>query len=210
MALEATHIRFALDLKSDYNVQNIEKFISGSIYPDSRYITGIDRNLTHNNDILLPEFAKNDFRKGWQVHQLCDVLQNEMRKKYLSELLLDHNDKWNEKEWIITSATKIIQDMNDLKCFDLQDNLKYLEYAYNPNEENIEDIKKYNQIIINLYKNKKETTVEDNFQMWLSLGIDREYGEKIRAKTYEFLKNSRLVARIENIYDKMLKNYKKI
>ncbi len=61
MSLEATHIRFALDLKDKYRVQAIEKYISGTTYPDSRYVTKIDRGLTHNDDILTPGFAKDDF-----------------------------------------------------------------------------------------------------------------------------------------------------
>ena len=38
MALEATHIRFAYDLKEKYKITDLEKYISGLIYPDSRYI----------------------------------------------------------------------------------------------------------------------------------------------------------------------------
>lgn len=48
MSLGATHIRFALDLRDRYQVQDIEKYLSGTIYSDSRYVTKIDRNLTHN------------------------------------------------------------------------------------------------------------------------------------------------------------------
>ena len=50
MALEATHMRFALDLKNKYQVRNIKKYIVGTIYPDSRYLSGIDRTLTHSEN----------------------------------------------------------------------------------------------------------------------------------------------------------------
>ena len=57
MALEATHIRFAFDLKDVYDVSDIDAFVSGSIYPDSRYVTGIDRLATHPEGYLNdPEF----------------------------------------------------------------------------------------------------------------------------------------------------------
>lgn len=81
MSLEATHIRFALDLKDEYKIKDIKKYISGTVYPDSRYITGIDRNLTHYNDILKPEFAKDDFKKGWQVHQICGMIRIMKKQK---------------------------------------------------------------------------------------------------------------------------------
>ena len=158
MPLEATHIRFALDLKDEYKIKDIKKYISGTVYPDSSYITGIDRNLTHHEDILKSEFAKDDFKKGWQVHQICDMIMNKEKKKVLSSSFVDGRAGFNEEEWIISSAMKIIQDMNDMQNFDLQKNLKYLNFAYNPNGENLSDIRKYNQIIIDLYKNKKVTT----------------------------------------------------
>lgn len=210
MALEATHIRFALDLKDEYKVKNLEKYILGTVYPDSRYITGIDRDLTHHEDILLPEFAKDDFKKGWQVHQICDLVQNKKREELLPELTIRHNDAWNEKEWIIASAIKIIQDMKDMRHFNIQYYLKYFEYAYNPNGEDINDIKKYNRIVINLYKDKKVTTVEDNYKMWLALGINKEQGDKIRSKTIEFLQDESLVKRIGSIYNGMVSSYKDV
>ena len=105
---------------------------------------------------------------------------------------------------------KIIQDMNDMQNFDLQKNLKYLDFAYNPNGEDLSDIRKYNQIMIDLYKNKKITTVEDNYKMWLALGINKEQGDKIKKKTKEFLKDKKLVKKIEAIYDGMIANYKSV
>jgi len=207
MSLEATHIRFALDIKEKYQVQDIEKYVSGTIYPDSRYITKIDRELTHNDDILRSEFAKNDFRKGWQVHQICDTIQNKIKKRALPELFLEKYNGYNEQRWVVSTAIKIIQDINDMQQFPIKDCLKYLKFSYNPNGENISDIKKYNKIIINLYKDKTKTTVEDNHKTWLALGIDNELNNKVKEKTKEFLKDKKLVKRIESCYQMILSDY---
>ncbi len=206
MALGATHIRFALDLKKNYQVQDLEKYISGTIYPDSRYVTHIDRNLTHGSNVLLPEFAVDDFRKGWQVHKICDAISYKKWKELFPELI----PQKIEDEWVLASATKIIQSMNDLKCFDLQSNLKYLKFAFNPNGEDIDEIKKYNQIMIDLYQGKTETSVEDNYQMWLALGISKEDANLIKIKTEEYLKDADLVKRIESVYDEMVRCYKEV
>jgi hypothetical protein len=207
MSLEATHIRFALDLKDKYQVQDIEKYISGTIYPDSRYVTKIDREFTHNDGILRPEFAKDDFKKGWQVHQICDIMQNKMKKRALPEPFFEKYKGFEEQRWVISTAMKIIQDMNDMQQFPIQNYLKYLEFAHNPNGENIDEVKKYNQIMIDLYKNKGKTTVEDNYQMWLALGVNEELGLKVKNKTEELLKNKGLVVKIENVYNDMIENY---
>jgi hypothetical protein len=205
MALEATHIRFALDLIEDYKIQNIEQFLLGAIYPDSRYITNIDRNLTHNDEVLSCEFARDDFRKGWQVHQICDIVQNEIRKELFPESLYVYGVGYSE--WVTSSAIKIIQDISDLKFFDIHKYLKYFESANNPNGENIDDIKKYNKTIIDLYS-KKEISVNGYYDMWLSWGIGEVDGGKIKLKTEEFLNNLELVKKIQSIYGEMIKSYK--
>ncbi len=210
MSLEATHIRFALDLKEKYQVQDIEKYVSGTIYPDSRYVTKIDRELTHNEDILKPEFAKDDFKKGWQVHQICDLMQNKMKKRALPEPFSEKYNGYDEQRWVVSTAMKIIQDMNDMQQFPIQDYLKYLEYAQNPNGEEIGEVKKYNQIMVDLYRGKKTTTLEDNYRMWLALGVDEELGLKIKSKTEELLKDIKLVKKIEDVYFDMIENYQDV
>ena len=207
MSLEATHIRFALDLKEKYQVRDIEKYISGTIYPDSRYVTKINRELTHNDDILKPEFAKDDFRIGWQVHQICDIMQNIMKNKVLPGPFSKNYNGYDEHHWINYTAINIIRDMNDMQQFPIQEYLKFLEYAFNPNGENIDDIKKYNQIIIDLYKNKKRTSAEDYYNKLHALGVTEELSVKVKRKTEEFLKDKRLVEKIEHTYIDMIENY---
>lgn len=201
MALEGTHIRLAIDLKGKYKVQDLEKYIVGTIYPDSRYITGIDRELTHNNNLIKLEFAKDDFRKGWQLHLICDNLQNELRRKLLPEL----SSESREEDFIFASAMKTVQDMNDIKQFYLQKYLKFLDYVYNPNGEELRKIKEYHKIILNLYRGKKETSVEDNYNMWRGLGVEKYKCQRIKQKTEEVLKNQELVKRIHFIYREMIK-----
>ncbi|PJA89848.1 MAG: hypothetical protein CO137_02025 [Candidatus Magasanikbacteria bacterium CG_4_9_14_3_um_filter_32_9] len=207
MALEATHIRFALDIENRYKIEDIKKYISGAIYPDSRYVTKIDRNLTHNENIILPKFAKDDFKKGWQAHQIGDIVQNKVKRKLFSDILGECSG-CSEEEWIISTAIKIIQDISDMQKFDLQSYIKCLEYVENPNGEGIGKVKEYYKVIIDLYKNKKNTSIEDYCKMWLGLGISEELGEKVKVKTREFVNDKDMVKRIDAIYDEMIGLYK--
>ncbi len=113
-----------------------------------------------------------------------------------------------KKDRVTSTAIKIIQDMNDMQQFPIQKNLKYLNYLHNPNGENINKIKKYNQIIINLYKDKKKTSTRDYLKLWLALGVDKKIGIEINTKTKEFLKNKKLVKKIENSFSNIIENYK--
>ena len=210
MSLEATHIRFAIDLQEEYKIKDIEQYISGAIYPDSRYVTGINRELTHSDSFLLPEFASDDFKAGWQTHQICDLVYNDVRRKLFVDLFPISYDSYNEQEWILSTALKIIQDMDDMQAFDIKKYLKFLKYSRNPNGESIAGVENYNNIMITLYKNKEVTTIEDNINMWLALGPEASLCAQVRVKTEEFLKDPAILMRIKSIYKEMMRSYREV
>lgn len=207
MALEATHIRFALDLKNKYQVQDIRKYLAGSIYPDSRNITKINRGLTHNEDILRSEFAKDDFRKGWQTHRIMDIVQNYVFKKYIPTLGQYNNKDDKQNEWIEFSAARIIADIYDMEKFDIQKAAGYLDYCENPNGEDINLIKEYNKLIADLYRGKKKVTIKDHFEMWLKYGRNEELGKKVKEKAGSFLGDKELVEKIKSCYKIIFNTY---
>lgn len=207
MPLETTHIRFALDLQNKYEIKDMSKYISGTIYPDSRYVSKIDRSLTHNDEIMLPEFGVDDFHKGWQVHQICDKAHNKIRKRLFPDIFPIDYKIYNEQGWIDTTALKIIQDMDDMQSFNIQFYMKDLEYHHNPYNENIINIKNYNQIMIDLYKNKKVTSIEDNIKMWLALGQEERLCREVEKKCKIFLKKPKIIERVKSVYSNMITFY---
>lgn len=211
MALPATHIKFALDLKGDFGIKDVRKFVSGTVYPDSRYITKIDRDLTHNDDVAKNEFAKNDFKRGWQLHQVCDITQHYAFRKIIP--LLDRHphqpEKWPEDKWLDFAAAKIVQDMMLVKQFDLDSYLERLDYVINPNGEDVDQIRRFYKAVIDLYKGKKEITADGIYRFWLALGLGEKLGGKLKHRTEEFLLDNNLLNLMEQIYPEMLKSYKK-
>lgn len=176
MALPITHIRFALDFKDKYKISNLSYYLSGAIYPDSRYLTGIDRVLTHNDQILDKDWADTDFKKGWQSHCLCDLAH-------------------------ISTALKIIQDMDDSKKFIVKNYLVYLDYANNPNSEYLDRIKQYNQLIINMYSVGREVSLNDYKNLCLEFKLDPGVVDNVLIKTAELLKDKDVVYRVGNLYE---------
>lgn len=206
MALEATHIKFALDIKEHYQVENLFHYLSGTIYPDSRYITKIDRRLCHNDGVLSSNFAYTDFKKGWAVHYLCDLVQNKAMDLLVPEVLkVEGTDTWGTPWWIHKTAIKNIMDINIFTQFDIQPYLPMLDYVETPHDEPVEQIKKYNKIIQNLYKDKREITIEDIQQMWIDLGIGEEMALKVVEKTKEFMAERNIIEKINDLYKQMLR-----
>jgi hypothetical protein len=73
MPLSASHIKFALDQVDYFKPDDLGKYLEGAIYPDSRYLSGLERSKTHSHDFWLEEFWRDDdFKKGWASHNLSD------------------------------------------------------------------------------------------------------------------------------------------
>jgi hypothetical protein len=205
MAFGATHIRFALDLKEANGVRDMEKYIAGTLYPDSRYLTGIDRSLTHGREFEKNEFAASDFKKGWQFHLICDKVQHfALRDKV--PFLDDHSlNEWPEEKWIDFTAAKIVEDISDFGQIDISRYLPYFEYAENPNGEDVNEIKRYNNIIALLYSHKPEP--DSYAEMMLKIGVPENIALKSVERAREFLNVDEIRKKIGEAYVHILKNY---
>jgi len=199
MALEATHIKFALDLRDKYKPSDLGQYICGTVYPDSRYLTGIDRHLTHEESLVDKRNA-DDFSKGWAVHFLCDKIDNMLIGENFPELLSNKN---KEEWWVNLSAIKNVQDICLVKNFDVRGYLKYLDNLYNPNGEDLGKIRGYNQLIQNFYRNK-EIDAEDCRKMWLGLGVESRLVDLVHIATCELLNREGVNIVMENLYKEML------
>ena len=169
MSLEATHIRFALDLEKRLNVQDRQKYVVGTVYPDSRYVSGIDRNLTHYNDLLDELKGTDDFAKGMAVHLLCDRISAEIRDEWFD---MPEKTTWGGDYWVYSTALKIIQDTHDFEKFDLNAMLPLLDYSETRNDEQEQDIIRYNTGIQKTYAGKSQVTLSDEMFFWNVLGLD--------------------------------------
>lgn len=200
MAGEGTHMRFALALKDKLEILDLEKFIAGTVYPDSRYISGIARGLTHGENLVDKSFLVNDFNRGWSVHYLCDKYQQEVMRDLFPEIMNDlDRDRW----WVNISALKNVQDLCDIKKFDVQPLLKYLDNAINPNGEDVDKVKEFYRIIQKMYADEI-VTVENFRVMWLALGLKPDIVDKLIETTIKFLDDEKTMLKIDQMFDRMI------
>ncbi len=202
MSFLATHLRFALDIKDRYQVSDLSQYLSGTIYPDSRYFTALDRDLTHNEDILVDNWANTDFKKGWQVHQFCDQFHEIARRNIFPKFF---SKKDNDHIWLTASALKIIQDMDDRSHFSVQDYLNNLNYVYNPNGEDLGLVEKYNQLAIKTYTGKKIISLEDYRAYIEAMPLTKDMILTFLAITEQYLSDQDILSKIKQIYPTALK-----
>lgn len=204
MALEATHIRFALDLKEKYQVKDLDKFISGAIYPDSRYITKIDRVLTHPKDYMdWDVLSLDDFKKGWHSHLVCDKIQWQVFKEKRPDIFEGEINK-GSLVWVRHTALKVLQDLDDARHFNLLSNLGHLDYTENPNNEDIALLKRYNQIFVYWYGKQAISGMERCEGIGAALGQGHDAVKKIRLQAEEYLKDESIMELLAKVYDEML------
>lgn len=201
MSLEATHLRFSLAIKEDLGVVDLEKFVAGVIYPDSRRVTGSNRILTHSLDYFTGRKILTDFEKGWLSHIVGDKIFNEVTEDKFADLVLFEDPG---SRWPAEMAIKIIQDAGDFLNFDIRSIIDYLDYYEIHFREDERKVIAYSDIIKNLYKDKTKLTVEDYLLMWEKLGMNRERLISVRKKIVEFYEDEKLIKNInENFADGM-------
>lgn len=206
MALEATHTRFALEIKEDLKARDLPKYLSGVIYPDSRYVTGIDREATHNKKYSAKNFAKDDFHKGWHAHVLYDIIQGEVIDRLFPQMAYyKSNDfvTWQiERNAIIT-----VQDKLDLEAYPFKDHLRSITYYHNPNDEDLRLVKEYYDIVKAIYLNR-EMNFDDYREIWLRIGGDRDITPIFSKKAEEYFQAEETRNKIKKIFPQSLKLYK--
>ena len=209
MALEATHLRFALDLKDLCDVQDLSRFLFGTIYPDSRYLTKVDRTLTHPKDGLDWDLAHlDDFRKGWYLHLLCDKIQREIMKEWIPSAFEGDTTQGGEV-WINHTALKIIQEIDDLLRFDISAVLPLLDHVENPNGEDLETLTRYNQLFLRIYANPLQMSFESYRPLLKEFGVEEELAQRVKQQTFAYRQNLETINKIKHIYSTMLSRAKK-
>ncbi|MBI5122818.1 hypothetical protein HZA75_03080 [Candidatus Roizmanbacteria bacterium] len=201
MALEASHIRFALDIKDKLEVKDIKKYVSGVIYPDSRYVTKIDRHLTHPLELLESDFLQlDDFRKGCYAHILYDKIWSGYTLKTLYEFFLDAEDSQiqGNELWIRLTTLKILQDIEDAKSYDIERYLPYLDYVENINGEDSNALLKYNKYFQEMYSEPQKLSIENYSKMWNFLGLKVNIGAKLKSQV-DIYKNNLEIKKFINI-----------
>lgn len=206
MALGATHIRFAKDLKDKYGVSDMRAYLSGTLYPDSRYVTGVERSITHPKDLEAPFFQSTDFNKGWLAHLICDNVQYQITEEWIPEAF-DGTKGEGSTKWINLTALKVLQDIDDFQKFDVKQYALLLDYVQTPNGEPEDKIKEFNQAYMSVYVSPV-TGISQLCGLLRRVKVGGELTAAIRAKSEEYAANPNIMRIVPKIYPEMLRRAK--
>ena len=199
MALPATHIRFALELVDRLPVGSRQVYLAGTLYPDSRWLTGLGREATHADIHLHRRFATSDFRWGWHVHCRCDQVQSALMQQNFPELAAFDDGK----RWVYSSALKMIQDSGDLAAVDMAGEMADLAPVETPNNEDPERIKAYYDGVREIYAGKTQMRPEDYRRLWEMVGLSPERLDAIMGDMAYIAGDGERVERIRGLFTRM-------
>jgi len=209
MAMELTHVRFANDLKEKLQVHDESAYYAGAIYPDSRYITGIDRAKTHGASSPQDPFASglSDFEKGWATHLLYDRLGHPY---YFALDSYDESDvAQGNHVWQFISAAKVVEDMLSYKKMgELAKVMLSITFPVHPNDEDVAGMKRYCAIQKDLYLQEPGFNEYRNF--WLELSDDEGVIHPVMNHTKRLLDDEDMRGKIEAIYPSVLREVREM
>lgn len=204
MAMEGTHVRFARDLAAHLKVVDFDAYYSGTVYPDSRYPSGISRDLTHGADCPHDPFAPGltDFERGWGAHLVYDALAALEKETALAMI----GDDVREDGWSFHMAIKLVEDRQTFSFFrDDRSILLGLRMVERPNGEDEAVLRNYYDDLHAAYAGSCE--FEDYRRTLLLWGVPVERVDRMIELARRFEDDPEIFAAIKAIYPTVLERY---
>jgi hypothetical protein len=204
MSFQATHLQFAYQVKDILKINDLDSYYSGVLYPDSRYITKIKRDLTHGKARIKLREIKNptdDFNKGWQVHCWYDKLG--LPKLFNIATGLEYHQGEMEKinYWVPVTGAKLVEDLYWWHNNDWSNILKYLKVQKQPNNENLAVLNQWYHHFNNFFQNNPDL---QNYKIQADfMGIDSDKSHQIIEFAYKLYNNKTKRKQLEKIMEKV-------
>lgn len=202
MAMEGTHVRFARDVMKLLGVEDAKAYYSGSVYPDSRYLTKLPRTATHNEDSPDDPFAAglSDFEKGWATHLFYDRESIVFKRTAFTWITKEDPD-----QWVHFTSMKLVEDQRSVKELGADVTiLRELARTECPRGEDVATMETY-------YADLREAYVpscqdpNDYRAFSLKNGIDAPRVNRMIMLAESYLQNDAIVASIHSVYDHVLR-----
>lgn len=211
MSCELSHVRFSNYIKDSLYVVDDKKYYQGVTYPDSRTLTKIDRDKTHNIKYTKRTFFEgDDFKKGWASHVIYDIVHGKIIEEMFYDFFKMEDEENNRYSGIARLSIKILHDLEDSKTFDFNQYLPLVDYDFSPQGESISVLNRYNTLLYDSYKNSKCLCVNDYKKSLRKFKYNR--GKNINSvieKVIKFQENIEIRKKIESIYELSVERYEK-
>jgi hypothetical protein len=107
------------------------------------------------------------------------------------------------QNWIVRTAIKVLQDLDDVKSFEIKNFLHCLDHVEAPNGESLERVRDYNKYFSAFYSLERIefSNVHDAL---MSMGIDGELSNEVIETAKKLQADVDIHNRIKSLYSEML------
>ena len=211
MSFQASHLHFAQKVQSIIKTADLTSYFSGTLYPDSRYITKVDRAKTHTDVRIEPRKIldlADDFSKGWQVHLWYDKLALRLLDQIALDRAYQPEDMKNPEIWVKVTSAKLVEDLYWWQKTDWSKILPYLKTVKNPNKEHLAILDSWYQHFINFYPQKPN--LEAYRYQAEFMGIAPAKIELIQKNAHNLYNNKTKRQQIEQVMNQVFIQFKKL
>ena len=201
MALAATHIRFALELRDALAVTDLSKYLSGTMYPDSRAYTGVRREVTHDSALFARDLLLlNDFEKGWAMHLRCDLIQGRAMEILFPDELAESIVQ--DDEWMFRTALKLLQSLDDSSTYDAPQFARMMTHVETPNGEPYEKVRSFYAFVADIFEHTPLTILSE-VSLWEKTGMKEKLIQAIIVRTEALASDASAMRRVKQLYSLM-------
>lgn len=172
-------------------------------------MSGVERNLTHPeiiSDIPLP--TDDDFRKGWEVHLIYDLLQGEVFERMTGVRHVAQGDE----EWRQRSAFKIVQNEIDVDFLNVTEVVSKLDVIPTPFNEPVDTVRRYFECVVGFMREGTgEVTIIEDIPVFKASGVsEKHHGllDDVRGRCERFRNDPIMMEKISGIYDETMRMYR--
>lgn len=202
MAMEGTHVRFARDVIALLGVEDPGAYYSGSVYPDSRYLTAVPRAATHGDEAPDDPFVPglSDFEKGWATHLFYDRESVIFKRTAFTWITKEDPD-----QWVHYTSMKLVEDQRSVRELGADISiLRELACVACPRGEDRATMEAYYADVREAYATSCEQA-DDYRAFSLKMGIDEPRANRMIMRAESYLQNDAIVASIHSVYDHVLR-----
>jgi hypothetical protein len=208
MSFQASHLHFAQKIKDIIKPQDLTGYFSGTLYPDSRYITKVDRAKTHTDVRIEPKKIfdlTDDFEKGWQVHLWYDKLG----MHHLNQIALNRSwissDADDVNVWSQLTGAKLVEDLFWWQNTDWTQIIPHLKLIKAPHDEDEQILLSWYRHFIDFYQ--KPPNIQSYRRQAEFMGIEPEKIELILQNAQNLYNDLPKRAQIEMVMDLVIEEF---
>ena len=200
--MPGTHVLFALDCAATLQVRDVQVYLAGTLYPDTRYVTNLPRERTHGESC--PHWdgsvlRLNDFEKGWAMHLFYDELVGGLQRQLIPHQYI-HTSQFDDW-WAYVTAIKLVEDQQSCNILESRHELHLLGRLQSSRASWGEDPKQIERYYALVRDGYASVPTEGEYRtLFLALGVPRIVVDRICEFANELSQQADLQEQLNGFY----------